>query len=153
MYGEKNTTFRYPAFIALGFELGDTHADQSSGEATDCATDADSGESGHDGARSDQRTYAGNRERANTGQQAERTAQNSSSAGACGRAFRGLGGFFRADLLAAEVFGKKRRNIGSGKSRLNQEIGGVIRTGERGKNAEHCCLFILHGRSPFTFVL
>ncbi len=101
--GEKCSAVLDAAFVALGFILGDAHADQGSDETAYCAADSEPGERGHDGAGSDEWTNARYGECSDACQQSERSADYSASRSTCGCAFGRLGVFLVSEIASAGV--------------------------------------------------
>src|SRR5580692_668478 len=66
--GKQDAAVLDASFVALGFVFRNTHSDQSAGETTDRAADAETCERRHDRASRDERAYAGNCKRANSGE-------------------------------------------------------------------------------------
>ena len=65
------------AFVTLGFILRNAHADQRADEAARRAADTEPGQRAHDRTRRDERSKAGDGERADAGKQAQRSAHYS----------------------------------------------------------------------------
>ncbi len=99
MHGQQNTAILHPAFISLGFVLRNSESDQRPHEAADSTANAETCERAHDGAGSDERTHARNRQRADTGEQSECSAHCTAYAHACGRALRRLGVLFCGEIF------------------------------------------------------
>src|SRR6185437_9030604 len=107
MDGEKHAAAADAPFVALGFVFRDTRADERAGNASHGPAHADSGESGYDGAGGDERTDAGNGERADSGQPSERATDHGAGSGSCRGSFGGFRVLLVSEVLIARVFGSR----------------------------------------------
>src|SRR5207302_7113347 len=98
-----NSAFSNPPFVALGLILGNTQSNQGSSDATDSATHANTSQGGHNRTSSDERAYAGNRQRTNSGQPSQSSADHSPCACACGGTFGRFGAFLGGKIFRTFV--------------------------------------------------
>src|SRR5450759_5798230 len=75
------------ALVLLGFVLGDPQTNERTGDTTGRRTDSCTGQSRHDGTCSDERTDAGDRERADANQPAQPAAQHAAGSRSSRSAF------------------------------------------------------------------
>jgi hypothetical protein len=123
-------------FIALRFVFGDAHPDKCADQAPDRTADAEPRQACHR-AGCDERPKARNRKRANTGQNAERAAENSAGSDTSRCAFRSLGVFLMSEVFRASRIGKQDRNVTARKPCLHQMIHSLFRMHRRGVNSEY----------------
>src|ERR1700676_3172720 len=83
MHGEENSTLLQAALVALGFEFGDTHANQCTGESADRAADIQPCHTGHDWACSDEWAQARDCQQPDTCQHAESATNYATGGHAC----------------------------------------------------------------------
>src|SRR5580658_2264761 len=100
MNGEQDAAVFHAAFVALGFVLWDTEANQGTGEAANRAAYAESGQRGHNRPRRDEGPQSRDGQRSDSCEPAQTTADDCASSRARRRAFGRLGSFF-----VSEIFG------------------------------------------------
>ena len=71
MNGQKSSAAFDCAFVAFGFKLRDTHADEGSNDSTYGSADTEASERSHNGTSCDKWADTGDGERADSGEQAE----------------------------------------------------------------------------------
>src|SRR5690242_12595493 len=115
------------AFVTFGLVLGNSHPDQRSSDATNRASNPQTGQRADNGAGCDQRTNAWNGQRAKAGKQPQCSANYAANRSAGGRALGRLGVFFVGEVAGALVVLEQNRDSGVGKSHAEQMIDGVLR--------------------------
>ena len=122
MHGDEDAAILDAAFVALGLVLGNAHADECSDEAADCSANAETRECAHDGTRSDERTDAGDRERADAGEKTERAADDTADAYAGRGAFRRLGVLLGRELTRAVIVGHEDGDVLIGETGRDETV-------------------------------
>src|SRR5215203_7177693 len=87
MDGNKNIAALNLAFVLLGFQFGNTHADKRAGNTANRRTGPGASQRCHDRASGDKRSHPGNRQGANASKPAEHSADDATGTSASSRAF------------------------------------------------------------------
>src|ERR1700733_15647655 len=111
MNGKEDSALLDVSFISLRLVLGNAESDQGSHETANGSADAYAGERGHDGASRDERAYTGNRERADSRQNAQSPADCAAGQNAGGGAFGGLGVLLVREFFRSLIIRKQNRDI------------------------------------------
>ena len=143
MHGEQDPALLKPAFVPLGFVLGNAHADERSGHTAHRSAHAHARQGGHNRSRGDEGSYSGDGQKADPGQQSQRSADHRARACARRGPFWSLGVLLRADLPAAQVLRQQYGNRAAGETRGHQGIRGMFYCGAGRINPEHRGLFIV----------
>ena len=85
--------------VALGFDLGNSHSDQTAYQAARACADGRAAEGCHERTRRDEWTYAGDSERADSSEKTEHSTCDAARGRASGRAFRRFGSFDMTDVV------------------------------------------------------
>src|ERR1700722_6341723 len=120
--GDKDAAGLDLLFVAPGFNLGKSEADETSGYASHRATYAGSRQCGDDRSCSEQRSHTGNGQRANTNQPAQSTAYQQAGAAAGHCAFRSLGVLLQRELFVHVAIGKDHRDVIAEKSLFTETV-------------------------------
>src|SRR6187402_30409 len=120
MHRDQDAAFAHLGVVALGFELGNAHADERADDAAGGRADRGAAERGHDRSGGDEGADARNRQRTDTGKPAEAGTQAQSDDAARGRPFGRLGVMFMGEVARAAAVGKQRGNVVAGKAGLLQ---------------------------------
>ena len=107
------------AFVLLGFELRNAHADQGAADSTDGGADRRAAERGHDRARGHERPEARDGERADTDEPAQSAAEHASGARSRRGPFGRLGVLLVSEVTRAFLVGEEHGNV------VRREAGGL----------------------------
>ncbi len=143
--GEKDAAVFDAAFIALGFVLRNSHADESSGNAADGSADARARECRHDGTCGNERPKARDGNGADTQQPSHGAAENCAGAGASGRAFRSLRVFLVGKVASARVLREQGRDVSVAEACFAQSVHADLDCCVGRVDAEYCGIFSSHG--------
>lgn len=110
------------AFVTLGFKFRDAHSDERARNAAHRAAEGRAAEGRHDRAGRNERAHAGNRQRANARQPAQRPAEDAAGNAAGRRAFRRLGVLFVREILRARLIGEQHGDVVVGEVRSLQVV-------------------------------
>src|ERR1700733_1139025 len=111
MHRKQDAAVFYSAFIPFGFILRNSHPNQSSGNASQGATDTDSCQRGYERTRRDKRSQSWDRKGPNTYQPSQRSSHHSSSAGAGRGAFGRFSAFLNREIPRPGALREQNGNV------------------------------------------
>src|SRR6185503_12583318 len=134
---EQDSALADPAFVTLGFVLGQAVADECAGDATERPSRACARQRGHNRSRRDEWSDARNRERSDAGEPAECPADEGASAGARGRAFRRFGVELVPEVLRSLVLRPEDRDVRCAEAQIAKGVDGSFHLVLRRVDCKH----------------
>src|SRR6202011_3439837 len=111
MHGKQNPAFLNPAFVALGFVLRNSKSDKGANKTADSAAGAKSREHPHDGTGRNERAQAGDSQRADAGEPAQRSTDYRARTGSSSRALGSLGALLMGEILGSHIVRQQHRDV------------------------------------------
>src|SRR5690606_8367543 len=132
VYRDEDVTFLQLALVALCLDLGYAHSDETSRDATHRGSDGGSAECGENGTGSDEGTNSRNRERADSGEPAQRSPDDPAGSRPGDSSFGRFGVSFVCKVPGRAVIGEEGGNVVAGEIGKSQLVDDVFRLGAGG---------------------
>lgn len=142
---EEDSALLQATFVDFGFVFGNSKSDQCAREASNGSANADARKGSDERAEREKRADTGNGQRAQPGEQAERSADRCAGCGSGRSAFGSLRGFFYRDVGGAGgIFRQKDGEIGGRETGIDQLIRGLLACVTARVNPEDGNFFVSH---------
>src|SRR5678816_4221885 len=147
---QQNPAIFYSPFIPFGFVFWDSHSDQGSREAADCAPHACTGERRHNRSGSDERTKTWYRKSTNTRQPSQPAAEQCARSSTGRGSFRCLRVLLVSKIFCASALGKQDRDVTVSKFGRLQSVHSTFYARLVCVNSKNRCIFSCHVDSPLS---
>jgi len=141
MNGYENAACANAAVEAFGFILRDTHPYEGSHQPADCAARTHAGQSRHDRSGRDKWAESGNRQRAQSDEEAKSASERSAGANTSGNALRGFCVFLVREVFAPCIVGEQYRDVFIPEVRREQGFNSQLDLPPVGIETECCYIF------------
>src|SRR6266851_2261507 len=153
VHGEKDSSLFDSAFVAFCFILGNAHANQGSSYAADYSAGAGTSERGHDWTSGNQRADSGNRQRTDSGQPPQASADYRTRSCSSGGSLWRLGAFLVGEILGSLVLRKQNRDVGVPKIFLAQPVDCIFDADPGTINSKYCRIFACHADLLYVLII
>ncbi len=144
MNGQQNATLAQAAFIPLGFVFWNSHPNQGAGESGNRSPYTCAGQGCHDRTGCNEGPHPGDCKRADSGEPAQRAADDCAGRSTCGRTLGSFCAFLVCKVFRPDVFREQDRNVGVAEASGFQSIHRTLHSLVSRINSEDRGIFSSH---------